>query len=259
MKDKKQKAFTLIELLVVLAIFGLLASIILVAVRGARDKAKIAATLQFSASVRHALGAYIIGEFKFEGNANDSSGTPGTSVINQGVTFVPNDASAQMGQAGNFNGSAYIRASNPAILTSLKDFTYSVWVKPNDLLGWRTIIDIDDDVQLLALDSGAVAIYRRCDYIRFDSVSAGTWYHLVWTVLGSNYKVYLNGKEIGSGSGCSSSISGSNIMVGAGLGPNELFNGLIDEAQVYNTSLSLTQVQQLYAEGLEKHKNLANK
>jgi prepilin-type N-terminal cleavage/methylation domain-containing protein len=58
MKQKNKKAFTLIELLIVIAIIGILASIIIVVMSGARQKSQIANTLSAINMVQTGLESY---------------------------------------------------------------------------------------------------------------------------------------------------------------------------------------------------------
>jgi prepilin-type N-terminal cleavage/methylation domain-containing protein len=51
------KAFTLVELLVVMSIISMLASVVLVAIQGARDKGQVSAGVRFSGYTYHAFGA----------------------------------------------------------------------------------------------------------------------------------------------------------------------------------------------------------
>ena len=86
-----KKGFTLIELLVVIAVIGMLASIVLVSLRGTREKATMAQVLQFASQVNHALGAYAVGIWSFdEGSgttAMDSSGYGNDGTINGGASY----------------------------------------------------------------------------------------------------------------------------------------------------------------------------
>jgi len=56
----RQKSFTLIELLVVIAVIGLLSSIVLVSLKGVREKAKIAKTKEQIDTIVKAMKTYEI-------------------------------------------------------------------------------------------------------------------------------------------------------------------------------------------------------
>src|SRR4030042_5196641 len=105
----KQKAFTLAEVLVVISIIGLLGSIIVVATRGAIERAKIAKTLQFSGQINNALGVDLVGNWGFDegengtcapsGDACDDSGYGNNGVFNNPNHHWENSPMPQLGKA----------------------------------------------------------------------------------------------------------------------------------------------------------------
>ncbi len=130
----KKAGFTLVELMVVISIISLLSSIFLTTFNRARDKARIASGMQFAASIYHALGSEMIGQWNFEDVANpgyDSSGnnrhgTPSTSARLDTDTY---DTSS--GHSAFFNGSSYVIVNNAPAAKDIK--TISFWVKFNTL------------------------------------------------------------------------------------------------------------------------------
>lgn len=79
------------------------------------------------------------------------------------------------------------------------------------------------------------------------------WIHSGFTWDNNNIRLYINGEEINRVSHSGTSVQNTGNPVQIGVGFNDLFDGLIDEVAIYNQALSLSQIQQLYAQGLPRH------
>jgi prepilin-type N-terminal cleavage/methylation domain-containing protein len=114
--DKKQIAFTLIELLVVIAIVGILSGLIVVSTNSMTQKASLAKAQMFSSSLRNALMANIVGEWKLD----DASGTAASETwtkVSNGTLY--NFATTTAGY-GDSNTSGWMSSSNCISGTCLK-------------------------------------------------------------------------------------------------------------------------------------------
>jgi hypothetical protein len=89
------------------------------------------------------------------------------------------------------------------------------------------------------------------------NVTMGTnqWYHVAATRSGNTWRVYLNGVQVTSGTTNTTALTLSNSFrigtySGAGAGPEYYFKGNIDEARMYNRTLSANELMTLYLEGV---------
>ncbi|MDE1822765.1 MAG: LamG domain-containing protein [Candidatus Micrarchaeota archaeon] len=81
------------------------------------------------------------------------------------------------------------------------------------------------------------------------TLSSNVWYNIVETFDGSTLNFYVNGVNYGSASYTLHTVI-SSASIGMVAGSGSAYNGSVANAQVYNTSLSASDVKTLYKEGI---------
>ena len=118
------------------------------------------------------------------------------------------------GKAIELSGQHQIVVPREFVIPGLRELTFSAWVAPNNLSGFRQIIRKEDagatgatrllfsfqnDGRFLALGLNVGGSYAECDaIITPEEVMDGNWHFIAATFDGQFMRVYLNGREIGS-------------------------------------------------------------
>jgi len=278
-----RKGFTLVEILVVITIIGLLATIVLVSLNIAKEKAKKTGGLQFDANIYHGLGAYALGVWDFNEGAgtliNDLSGgdNNGTSYNNpvwRCASSNKENTASGMGCALEFDGSNdYVKVDNN-LVDNPASLTISAWFKKTGNGSTYECVlhsssdtsignseywlgaDIDD--YLTATIGARAGVGWAAGKTNIKAV-LDTWYHLAASWDGSVVKVYVDGNYIKQYNLTSYSNLTTPTRFGASSdGSSYQFRGYIDDIRIYEKSLTESQIKQFYAEGLKRH-SLVNK
>lgn len=254
-----KRAFTLIELLVVIAIIGLISTLSVVSFSSAREKARIAKGLDFSASILRANGDDLLMRWDFDecsGAITDQSETASGGTLNGDATW-STDTPSGKGCSMAFDGAGDYVTHDKGFSLAGRSFTVSVWAKRN---GYGTTQYIFSQGSALVSNQLLFIIFRnanqfQCSIYGSDLATTETytdakWHQYVCTFDVATLKrsVYVDGALKASDTAPSAYLGTSATYIGSQFGSTYYINGKFDDVRVYGRALSSREIQKMYAD-----------
>ena len=223
-----------------------------------------------------ALTDGLVAHYKFDGNANDSSGN-NQHLTNVGAAKLVTGRKGDANGAYEFNGTSTSKLSaDPAVIVR-GDFSYSLWFQTSELMSshgssgtaWNPGNDIIHsgfkDYEYvgagLRVGTDGLAVVEhggmyRSTVFQYKKNIGTSWHHVVVVVTaGRGEVVYLDGEYVGEAeinSSTLTSVHGNGVKAirldGNGVGGGEwgYYTGCIDDLRIYNRAISATEVKALY-------------
>jgi hypothetical protein len=196
----------------------------------------------------------LVAHYRFDGNANDSSGHNLHGTAYGGPSYVP----GILGLAISLDGiNDYVDCGNSPLFDITGKITVAAWVNITTVPGdHRAIITKGDSAwRISTLQSQRkfhFGVAGPPDYPAADGareVPVGQWHHVAGTYDGATIRLYVDGVLDGTRA-YSSGIGANTQLVFIGENAEEMgrtWHGLIDEVRVYNRALSADEIQSLAA------------
>jgi hypothetical protein len=190
--------------------------------------------------------------------------------------------------SGNYDATGYITGSggyypvakygsasfSPSLSSAVLDlpdvvttypFTVSAWVRPLNIDngGNNVVVNTSIGAQRVTIamydwngsnNFQPVIMYGGTNHWYFtgQTFAVNTWYHIVWSVVGSNnasHVVYVNGSALTANNGGSTHGGAAGWSLGGNTSGAEKYEGYLDNVRIFNKALSASEAATLYSRG----------
>jgi len=183
----------------------------------------------------------LIGHWKFDGNAQDSSGKNNHGTLGGNPTFVAGKVGTN---AINLDGSDYVAIDGLVNDITSTNITLSVWVKTTQSTEGNVIAANDSTSGhplMIGISGGSPYVNDGGDTRFPPPINDNQWHLLTYVRNGSTGYIYVDGVQRGTYTSGFSLSTVTRWSIGQewdNVTPSDFYTGVVDDARIYNYSLS---------------------
>jgi hypothetical protein len=216
----------------------------------------------------------LIAYYPFNGNANDHSGLGHHGTVSGAVLV--SDRSGNPNSSYYFDGTNdYIRIPNKSSLNFPNAITINFWIKVGQFFGreiyllshgsyenrWKISITPEQKKLRWTIRTNSTTNSGIKDLDSETPLFTDTYYNITVLYSGSDFEIYING-ELNAFSSWSGQILPTSIdlMIAQRLPTDNNYNfkGLMDDIRIYNYTLSVAEIQNIFHEQVSVHNPFTN-
>jgi hypothetical protein len=230
-----------------------------------RTTAFACVALAFNTAALADIKTGLVAYYKFNGNANDSSGYKNHGTASSEIELT-SDKFGKLDSAYQFDGLQDIIEIPNSPSLSFASITVSAWIKPVETPNKSRIYSRIVDKYLFNQKGGFNLVYYEPDsrvFFEFwgtdgqrhniftdSQVEVGTWHHVAASYDGITLKIFFDGVPENQLSNINIPINKTSRYLSFGNGYDGFswwpFSGSIDEVRIYNRAVTSKEIQTIY-------------